>query len=212
MFFIFIINIFIEDVPVGKCEADVLRAEANLPLDELLAKYKVPPVVDSLNNSHKNESLLSPCLRSRNYARCEGKSSCENSTAESSEPLQPCCSKDSCHDVPSGNPINDVNNTQLTGIKSSAENIVLDLPVGDMQQDASPVKKCLIERDGLLDNVECRMLNNSSNVTVSRDASANNAKGTTEHFLGLDCQSPAFNDAECDHFQEVSMMKQFCSY
>ncbi|XP_046576024.1 protein phosphatase 1G-like [Haliotis rubra] len=53
-------------VPVGKTEADLLRQEANMPLDELLSKYEAaPPGAGPLRDIRKQqgEKVLSPSIR-----------------------------------------------------------------------------------------------------------------------------------------------------
>ncbi|XP_046346466.1 protein phosphatase 1G-like [Haliotis rufescens] len=53
-------------VPVGKTEADLLRQEANMPLDELLSKYETaPPGAGPLRDIRKQqgEKVLSPSIR-----------------------------------------------------------------------------------------------------------------------------------------------------
>ena len=54
---------FPDDDPVGRGEAEDLRAEADLPLDVLLAKYRTPG--GSAKNLRKKENFQSPVVRAK---------------------------------------------------------------------------------------------------------------------------------------------------
>ncbi|KAL8596648.1 hypothetical protein ACOMHN_032590 [Nucella lapillus] len=55
-----------DDDPVGRGEAEDLRAEADLPLDVLLAKYKTPQGgAAPVKNLRKKENVQSPAIRSK---------------------------------------------------------------------------------------------------------------------------------------------------
>ncbi|KAK7101090.1 protein phosphatase 1G-like isoform X2 [Littorina saxatilis] len=56
------LKVLADDDPVGRGEADDLRAEADLPLDELLAKYQTPPGGAAARNLRKKENLQSPVV------------------------------------------------------------------------------------------------------------------------------------------------------
>nr|KAG5691478.1 hypothetical protein BaRGS_026253 [Batillaria attramentaria] len=54
-----------EEDPVGRGEADVLRAEADLPLDELLAKYQTLTGSASAKGLRKRDAFQSPMVRAK---------------------------------------------------------------------------------------------------------------------------------------------------
>lgn len=78
--------------PVGHGEADVLRAEADLPLDELLAKYQTITGNASNKALRKREAFQSPVVR----ARSDGAGS---SKADTDGEAAPCSSRDNAADA-----------------------------------------------------------------------------------------------------------------
>ena len=75
------------DDPVGRTETDRLREEANMPLDELLAKYGIKDEAGEGGSeegpsgsgaSGKKGQFISPALRSKGHSRTSSSSSQDN--------------------------------------------------------------------------------------------------------------------------------------
>ena len=89
-----------DDDPVGRGEADDLRAEADLPLDELLAKYQTPVGGQRL---HKKENVQSPVVKAKK-SQCEDEAgpSSSTDTASNSSRSNSTASSTSCAHLTNG--------------------------------------------------------------------------------------------------------------
>lgn len=89
---------------MGRGEADDLRAEADLPLDELLAKYQTPAGAAAARNLRKKENLQSPAVKAKQNRSVEeaGPSSSTDTASNSSGSNSSNASSSSCARLTNG--------------------------------------------------------------------------------------------------------------
>lgn len=169
-------HVFSDD-PVGCSETDMLKKEADMPLDQLLAQYK-NYVPDTLN-SHEKEDSQSPALKARSEATSDvGSSSQVEETGPSSS---------SSVSIPSSLSLCHKQNSSLT-VPNGAGNLKDSSRVNQSQTKdriSTDSEKHLINNNSIGDNITSHCNRFTSSV-ADEHLSPSSPNGT--HFEAADNQ------------------------